>query len=99
MCVCVCAYVWICNLLTYLLTYFFTCLGEDSQDRPSYMNYIQMLPTDTNLSEMLNHITSLLSAMYDEEIRVKLGMDVYNAARKVLTKYICIYIYIYIYMH
>ena len=89
MCVCVCVPMF--GFVTYLLTYFFACLGEDSQDRPSYMSYIQMLPTDTNLSEMLNHITSLLSAMYDEEIRVKLGMDVYNAARKVLTIYIYIY--------
>ena len=58
--------------------------GEESQDRPKYMNFTVMHGrADTDLSVMLNKITALLQALYEEDIEVKLEMGVYKSAKKV----------------
>ena len=79
----VCIYVLHFYRLTLLLC-IFCPKGEDSQELPLYMRYAAMPSTDTSLPDMLEHICSFLSAMYEDEIKVKLSMDAYKEAKKVL---------------
>ena len=77
-------YIYIRLLQTYLVPLYLCPKGEDSQELPLYMRYAAMPSTDTSLPDMLEHICSFLSAMYEDEIKVKLSMDAYKEAKKVL---------------
>ena len=58
--------------------------GEESQDRPNYMNFTAMHGrADSDLSEILKHITSLLQALYEEDIEENMKRGTYQTAKKV----------------